>query len=124
MISRARSLSQTAFLLGALLAAGSSATGTTRDDVGYTTLSAELNNVGVPNGAGVKVTQVEAPLTFNGNDYEPDTTNPEFSGKSFTFVNSGTTSSHATTVGRYFYGSAISISPGITNIEAYNANAW
>ena len=56
-----------------------------------------MNNVGVPNGAGVKVTQVEAPVITNGTNYEPDSTNAEFAGKTITNVNSGTASTHATT---------------------------
>jgi hypothetical protein len=96
-------------------------------DVGYTRLATELaaESQPVPNGAGVPVTQIEAPLTNNGSDYFPDTTNAEFSGKTITPEDSPySTSGHATTVGQYFYGNDTSRTPGITSVNVYNANDW
>lgn len=91
-------------------------------DVGYTELSAGLGNA-MPDGSGVKVTQVEAPLIGTTNAYMPDTVNAQFAGKTITDkTGGGVTSWHATTVGTYFYGSTTSLSPGITTIDVYEAN--
>ena len=84
-------------------------------DIGYTALQTELG-AAMPTGAGVKVTQVEA------SGGKPDPSNAEFAGKTFTLKTSGLTiSSHATTVGQYFYGKSSSIAPGITNIDCYDS---
>ncbi|MGO8762808.1 MAG: hypothetical protein ACLP2P_08175 [Desulfobaccales bacterium] len=89
-----------------------------KSDIGYTALQAELG-ANMPTGAGVQVTQVEASLGM------PDPTNAEFAGKTFTAGNlSLTVTSHATTVGQYFYGDTTSIAPGITNIECYDATYY
>ena len=78
-------------------------------------------------GAGLSVTQVE---TFMGGHYLPSTTGPDVAGKTFT-VRSGTTggtSSHATTVGRYFYArdnfTQVSVAPQISNVDLYSATSW
>jgi len=96
-------------------------------DVGYTRLESELTaeDQPVPNGSGVPVAQIEAPESNNGVDYFPDTTNAEFTGKTITPQDSPyNTSSHATTVGQFFYGNDSSMTPGITSVDAYNANDW
>lgn len=68
-------------------------------------------------GTGINVLQVEAPL--GGGVYMPDVANAEFNLKT---IANGTVppvagpSSHATHVGRHFYGNTTSIAPGITSI--------
>lgn len=87
-------------------------------DIGYTQLQAELG-ADLPTGAGVLVTQVEASYGM------PDPTNAEFAGKTFTIKSpSEVVTSHATTVGQYFYGNTTSIAPGITNIDSYESGNW
>jgi len=87
-------------------------------DVGYTALQNELG-ASLPTGAGVKVTQVEA-------DYgKPDASDVAFSGKTFTAKSpSSVVTSHATTVGEYFYGRTTSMAPGITTIDTYDAGYY
>jgi hypothetical protein len=86
-------------------------------DTGYTALQNEFGSA-LLTGAGVKVTQVEA---ASG---EPDPTNAQFAGKTFTYKNSLSVSSHATTVGQYFYGNSSSLTPGITSIDCYDSVNW
>jgi hypothetical protein len=87
-------------------------------DIGYTALQTELGSA-LPTGAGVKVTQIEA---ASG---KPDPANAEFTGKTFTLKSSSLSiSSHATTVGQYFYGNSTSLAPGITNIDCYDSVDW
>jgi hypothetical protein len=89
-----------------------------KSDIGYTALQSELG-ANLPTGAGVKVTQVEASSGM------PDTSNPEFSGKTFTQKNLYlSVSGHATTVGQLFYGNSSSIAPGITSIDDYDASFY
>jgi hypothetical protein len=72
----------------------------------------------------VGVTQTEAPI--NGAlpyDYLPDPS--QLSGKTFTILSpSGGISSHATTVGQYYYSDYDSIAPGVTNVHLYEADDW
>ncbi|MBV8780168.1 MAG: hypothetical protein JO353_02115 [Phycisphaerae bacterium] len=104
-----------------------------RSDIGYTKLSAE-QGANLPTGLNVPVTQVEADLSNGSDKYEfvPDTTDSQFAGKFFTVHNtspSPKTSSHATTVGEFFYGgtsniSGSSMSPGVGTIDSYEADYW
>jgi hypothetical protein len=89
--------------------------------VGLDDLIARLGG-SAPNGAGVVVAQVEAPV---GGSYGPDQTHPEFAGKTFV-ARSGApgNSGHATTVGRNMYGLTTSIAPGIDEINLYEAGHW
>ena len=109
----------------ALAIAAASASADYRDDIGYTKLQLELG-AAIPTGAGVGVTQNEAPT--NGSapyNYLPDTGLAEFSGKTFTIKSaSGGVSGHATTVGQYYFGSATSVAPGVASIHNYEANDW
>lgn len=92
-----------------------------KDDIGLTTLMAELGT-NTPTGAGIGVSQVEAPL---GSDYSADPANPELAGKTITLKSGATgASSHATVVGISWYGISNGIAPGITQIDAYNVNLW
>ncbi len=99
-------------------------------DIGYSALQNELA-AATPTGAGVKVTQVEAPTNdVNGGAdpiFMPDPGNGEFAGKTITAVNgnpSGTYSGHATAVGQLFYGNSSSIASGVTQIDAFDADSW
>ncbi|WPJ97589.1 hypothetical protein SH580_07685 [Coraliomargarita algicola] len=94
-----------------------------KESVRHTELANELSlrGVNIPTGAGVSVTQVEAPEATD--EYVPNTTNSEFA--NVTIVDetgTGLTSSHATQVGLNLYGSSTSISPGISNVSVYSAN--
>jgi len=86
-------------------------------DVGYTALQNELGS-SLLTGAGVKVTQIEA---ASG---EPDPSDAQFAGKTFTYKTSLTVSSHATAVAEYFYGLTSSIAPGVTSIDCYDSVNW
>ncbi len=94
-----------------------------KDAVGYSALLARLGP-NMPTGAGIPVTLVEAVLTTGGTDYLPDPNHPEFAGKSIVDrTGGGTTSGHATTVGRNYFGLA-SFAPGITSVDVYRAESW
>ena len=95
-------------------------------NIRYDELVAELNDLGisVPTGAGVGITQVEAP---NGSATAilPNSTDAEFSGKTITDQDGGSTNSnHATVVGKNLYGNTVSVAPGITEVDVYGANNW
>jgi hypothetical protein len=98
-----------------------------RQDIGHAGLVQELGLL-TPTGAGVAVVQVEAPVEVAGEEtWLPDPAQAEFAGK--TIANSsgapaGLYSSHATGVGRAFYGNSSSIAPGIVHIAAYGAEDW
>jgi hypothetical protein len=97
-------------------------------DVGYNALQSLLGS-GIPTGAGVNVIQVEASLVDIGAPgypiYAPDTTNPAFAGKVFSFPDAPSTSpsSHATGVGVIYYGSG-GMAYGISSIASYEADSW
>ncbi|MEO6054321.1 MAG: PEP-CTERM sorting domain-containing protein [Chthoniobacterales bacterium] len=113
------------YLLSVLFMAVCTAHADYKDDIGYTKLLLELGG-SMPTGAGVNVTQIEAPVTERGSDYRPNTSDPAFTGKTFTFPNSpvgASASSHATTVGSYFYGSG-SMAPGISQVTVFDVNGW
>jgi hypothetical protein len=99
-----------------------------KDDVGYTQLVTELGGA-APGGSGVPVTQVEANTSTTAPPpvYLPDPANSAFAGKLITDRSndtSGAFSGHATGVGRLFYGTATSMAPQITAIDAYLADDW
>jgi len=114
---------------GILLLFSGASFGGYKDDIGYTQMAAELG-LGLPDGSGVNVTQVEADSTNDDPDvivtYSPDPGDSQFFGKSITDVTATSTaySTHAASVGRTFYGNTSSIAPGITDIESYNAIDW
>lgn len=98
------------------------ASGAYKDDIGYTKLADELGG-GVPTGAGIGVSQVEAPE--GEGDYTPYASDAQFTGKTITLMSGASgTSSHATTVGKYFYGNTTSVAPGVTAIDSWEANDW
>ncbi|MBA4388200.1 MAG: hypothetical protein C0404_09480 [Verrucomicrobia bacterium] len=96
-----------------------------RDDIGFTRLAAELGGA-MPSGAGIKVVQVEASESTNGQVYMPNTNDLEFTGKSFTNASgaSNDVSGHATTVGRYYYGLQAGMATGISDVAMYLADDW
>jgi hypothetical protein len=115
----------------ALLAApvdSAHAGGTVADQVGLTDLIERLGAGNQPTGAGVFVSQTEAPES-PGNAY-PNTAHPAFAGKTFTPMSGGLgISAHATLVGQTFYGMPVgeqpgSIAPGIPQIFMYEATHW
>ena len=91
-----------------------------KTDIGYADLKALLG-ASVPTGAGVNVIQVEVGTTA----YAPNTTNIQFSGKTFRFPDAASISpsAHATLVGSLFYGDH-SMAYGIRTITSYEATAW
>ncbi|MBL8888549.1 MAG: hypothetical protein JNL67_01130 [Planctomycetaceae bacterium] len=92
--------------------------------VGYNQLATELGG-SLETGAGVNVALVEASFGA-ANRYMPDTTNSQFSGKTI-LEGSGATngnSSHALTVGQYYFGNSSSMAPGVTNISVFEAGSW
>jgi hypothetical protein len=109
-----------------LLGCSGSAAADYKDDIGYARLLDELGVSNIPNGSGVPVTQAEAENTTTS-AYLPDDTDNQFTDKTITDKSKDTTdlsSSHATSVGRSFYGNSSSIAPAIDKINAYNANDW
>jgi hypothetical protein len=98
-----------------------------QDDIGFTALSSELGG-SLPTGSGVTGTQVEARTSYDPlGPYMPDPANAQFNGKTLTKKTSDSVSGfsgHATTVGQYFYGNSSSLSPGITQVDCYEANHY
>lgn len=98
-----------------------------RQDIGHAALAAELGPQ-LPDGSGVAVVQVEAPVEVEGQPtWQPDPGNAEFTGKLISNPSgapAGLYSGHATGVGRAFYGNSSSIAPGITLIAAYGTEDW
>lgn len=99
---------------------------TVLDDVGYTALAAQLG-AALPTGAGVRVSQIEAPVDLNGNPaWLPDPTHPELVGKTINDQSGavqGVYSAHATGVALRFYGNSW-LAPGIGTIDAWEVNDW
>lgn len=99
-------------------------------DIGYDELRAELG-VALPVAVDVPVMIVEADKNSDPDviAYAPDTTKAEFRGKKITVGEHGPTvyapfSSHATSVGRRFFGLHSSVSPGINLIASYVTGEW
>ena len=104
-----------------------------KDDVGFTDLQNELGT-SIPDGTGVAVAQVEAEVSATDEDtgetvytWILNDAHSGFTGKNITFISSSdttVTSSHATSVGRYFHGNSRSMAPAIADIDAYEVNDW
>jgi hypothetical protein len=92
-----------------------------RDEIGFTRLQL-LAGSELPTMPSQKLTQVEASESVG--NFQPDTTNPLFAGKTFT-PKSGTSgvSGHATAVANFFYGSSSQL-PGACDVHLYEANSW
>lgn len=98
------------------------------DDVGFTLLGQELG-AAAPDGAGVWVAQIESRTDTSNPDafpnFLPDAADAEFSGKSLLPLSpNGQVSSHATLVGRRYYGNSTSMARGISNVGAYWTDDW
>ncbi len=92
-----------------------------RELVGLNSLTERLGPGQVPTGAGIAILQCEA--SEGGANWAPDTSLPDFSGKSFTFPSgSPGVSSHATNVARWAYGSSWSIAPDLSDIFVYEVS--
>ncbi len=112
-----RFLRTRAVLLASLLPAFATAQVSVQQDVGFNALEAQLG--AVPDGAGIAVMQTEGSAV-----YLPNSAVPEFAGKSFTDLNATQDpglSSHATEVGRNFYGTTDAMTPGVTDIGVYTS---
>ncbi len=91
-----------------------------KSGIDYDKLASEYGT-GLKDGSGIRVFHVEA---FSGG-YMPDLNNPEFMGKTFTNATvppNAAPSTHATNVGKVFYGNTVSIAPGITDVTGANAD--
>jgi hypothetical protein len=110
-------------LMFLILAAPTSNAGV-RDDVGWTALQTELGGA-MPTGVGISISQVEGPVGAT-NNYFADTTDPELVGKAITLKSGlgGIPTGHATWVAKNYCGSTNGMSPGTTQIDAYEANWW
>ncbi len=103
-------------------------TATQKADIGFTALENRLG-ASMPLGIGVSVSQVEA-LDLSGN-YRVNTADAQLTGKTFQFPSGGSTgvSGHATTVGRYLYGTE-SLAPRVgattdgSTVANYEVNNW
>jgi hypothetical protein len=90
-------------------------------DIGFDRLAEELGEE-VPTGASVSVCQVESK---SGSAWMPNIALSEFGGKTISSESGDSeVTNHATTVGKYFYGNASSLSPGITDIAVFESNNW
>ena len=91
-------------------------------------LKAELTAQGksIPTGAGIRVGIVEGYGSIELGNYLPNASDSQFTGKVITDRTlSGTSpiaSSHATTALRYFVGNQSSVSPGVTQVDAFSAS--
>lgn len=97
------------------------------DDTGYRRLAAQ-SGVEVPTGLGVRIDQVEAPTGGGADDpvYRANPADSAFAGVTFHDQTQGSNpafSSHATGVARLFAGND-SMSPGVADVDAYEANDW
>lgn len=98
-----------------------------KDLVGYTKLQSEFGG-SLATGAGIRVGLVEADTDANTtiSSYMPNTGIADFTGKTFNNnVPSGqtvTVSGHATGVAQNFFGNSTSLSPGVTQVDVYEAN--
>jgi hypothetical protein len=107
-------------MAGVLLVAAPASAGNDGGEVGLLDLIARLGAGNEPTGVGVVVAQAEA--SAKTGEYQPDQSHPEFTGKTFTALSGAAgTTSHATIVGRNFYGLDTSIAPGLDTIYLYSA---
>jgi hypothetical protein len=107
--------------MAAWLSVAAISSAATLDDIGFNRLKLEQGSA-LSTGNGIAVAQSEA--SFN-NGFYPTTGHTDFSG--ITWVQgsgSQTTSTHATNVGRNFYGTASSVTPGVSSVTNYTALGW
>ena len=109
-------------LLIGLLASLASGQSAIHNETGLTALIKRLGPGNQPSGANVPVGQVEA---YFSNGYAPDPGDSQFAGKTFVLKSGPSTpSGHATLVGWYLYGTSTGISPGIAQVDCYEASNW
>ncbi|MCG3203123.1 MAG: hypothetical protein NFCOHLIN_03042 [Gammaproteobacteria bacterium] len=105
-----------------------------REIIGYRRL-VEVLGIYVPNGRGVRIAQVEAPLLSRpglwqfaaAGAWRPDIDDGDFAGKRLhlsTATGEGGISGHATAVGRLLYGASGSMASAATDIDVYSATNW
>jgi len=91
-------------------------------DVGYTALVARLG-AATPTGAGVLVSQIEAPASTS-NDLLAEFGRSRFHRQDhYGCERFGFTSVHATIVGRFFYGNS-GIAKGVTQVQSFEVESW
>ncbi len=110
----------------AMLAADTATAGQASNDgdlVGLDDLLARIGAANLPTGIGVLAGHVE--FADAEGDYGPNQALNQYVGKTFV-ANSGPTgtNAHANNVGFNYYGNTLSIAPGITTINLWEANAW
>ncbi len=94
-----------------------------KDDIGFNLLQSRLG-AAMPTGIGVNVVQIETSVGV-GLNYLPDSTDLQFADKSISPLSGGAgISSHATTVGQYYFGTSTSVGPGIRLVNAYDSDNW
>lgn len=106
-----------------------------KTDIGYTALQNELG-VTLPDGSGVKVTQVEASSPNTDPNilyFAPDPSADSMTGKMFSYpglscasppCTPSVFSGHALGVADRFYGNSLSIATGVNDIHSYEVNQW
>jgi len=112
------------FALSLTLAfAGAARAQSTQEMTGFARLAERLGPGNYPTGLGVILGQVEAPAD---GEYAPDAGHPELGAKAIAYRSgfSGGASWHATAVAQYGFGAQTSIAPGISTIQAFEANHW
>ncbi|TVQ57311.1 MAG: hypothetical protein EA377_00990 [Phycisphaerales bacterium] len=111
----------TSGLLGLALLV-STGTSSALAQAGLDELIERLGEENVPTGEDVIVGMVESPAN---NNYLPNASNPELQGVTILPMSGSSGSSgHATTVARNFFGSEISLSPGIPTAHVWETNNW
>lgn len=101
--------------------------GDSLEDVGFRALAAELGTA-LPDGATVRIDQVEAPTGGGEQDpiYRADPAHAGFSGVTFHDQTGGPNplfSGHATGVALVFAGTS-SMTPGVGDVDSYEVNDW
>ena len=94
-----------------------------KEAIGFNAL-VEKYGAALEDGSSIRASMVEAPIG-NGN-YMPDVNATELEGKTIwnaTGGNSGSTG-HASRVSRTFVGNTTSLTPGVSDLTAYEANDW
>lgn len=91
--------------------------------IGLTALQQALGSA-APTGAGITVSQIEAPQSGEASQYFVNTALDDFAGKSIVAKQSpATASNHATNMAQNLYGNS-GIAPGVNTIDVYEANQW
>jgi hypothetical protein len=95
-----------------------------RDDMGLTALRAELG-LSAPDGSGVSLSQVEAPVNPGG-AYMVNAADPDLAGKTITNVSALNNAlyAHATTVAEFYAGLGMGVATNLNVIDVYEALDW